>query len=198
SVKNEWIGENSEIKGLDREAALKLLHNSNNYHKEFINELKAYCDIGIKDPTFIKCFGISKDEESKDYILVMEYASKGCLRKNLHIVTRLDWNDKLNLLQCIATDLRIIHSHDLIHRYLHNGNILLNSLKSAYIADLGLSITTNITLKSKFDVVCGILPYLAPEILSKRLYTKESDIYSFGMIMWEILYDSKLHELEIQ
>ncbi|RIB24341.1 kinase-like domain-containing protein [Gigaspora rosea] len=118
----------------------------------------------------------------------MEYALKGCLRKNLHAISQLDWRDKLNLLQCIASDLQIIHSQDLIHRDLHSGNILLNSLKSAYIADLGLSITANIASKSNSDGIYGILPYIAPEVLNKHPYTKESDIYSFGIIMWEILY----------
>ncbi|RIB27412.1 kinase-like domain-containing protein, partial [Gigaspora rosea] len=119
----------------------------------------------------------------KDYILVMEYASEGCLRKNLNTIAQTDWKDKLNLLLCIASDLQIIHSHDLIHRDLHSGNILLNSLKSAYITDLGLSIAT----KSKSDGVFGILPYIAPEVWDNQQYTKASDIYSFGMIMWEIL-----------
>ncbi|RIB22018.1 kinase-like domain-containing protein [Gigaspora rosea] len=100
----------------------------------------------------------------------------------------MDWRDKLNLLQCIAYDLLIIHSQDLIHRDLHSGNILLNSLKSAYIADLGLSIAANNALKSNSDGIYGILPYIAPEVLNKHPYTKESDIYSFGIIMWEILY----------
>ncbi|RIB02505.1 kinase-like domain-containing protein [Gigaspora rosea] len=118
----------------------------------------------------------------------MEYALEGCLRKNLRAITQMDWKDKLNLLQCIASDLLIIHSQDLIHRDLHSGNILLNSLKSAYIADLGLSITANIASKSNLGGIYGILPYIAPEILSKSPYIKESDIYSFGIIMWEILY----------
>ncbi|RIB02114.1 kinase-like domain-containing protein [Gigaspora rosea] len=100
----------------------------------------------------------------------------------------MDWRDKLNLLQCIAYDLMIMHSQDLIHRDLHSGNILLNSLKSAHIADLGLSITANIALKSNSDGIYGILPYIAPEVLNKHPYTKESDIYSFGIIMWEIFY----------
>ncbi|RIB20779.1 kinase-like domain-containing protein [Gigaspora rosea] len=100
----------------------------------------------------------------------------------------MDWKDKLNLLQCIASDLQIIHSHDLIHRDLHSGNILLDSLKSAYIADLGLSISANIMSKSKYDGIYGILPYVAPEVLNNQPYSKASDIYSFGIIMWEILY----------
>ena len=130
-------------------------------------------------------FGISRDDVS---ILVMKYALLGCLRKNLHAIAKMNWNDKLNLLQCIASDLQIIHSYDPIHRDLLSGNILLNNLISAYIADLGLSITANIELKSKSDGVCGILPYIAPEVLNKHPHNKASDIYSFGIIMWEILY----------
>ncbi|CAG8623451.1 1960_t:CDS:2, partial [Ambispora leptoticha] len=111
--------------------------------------LKAYCDIGSKNPSFLKCYGISKHPNSEDYIIVLEYAAMGSLRQNLRSVAEIEWKDKLNLLQCIASDLQIIHSHNLIHRDLHSGNILLNSLKSAYIADLGLSITANIESKTK-------------------------------------------------
>src|SRR5260364_272627 len=118
----------------------------------------------------------------------MEYALEGCMRKNLHAIALMDWRDKLNLLQCIAYDLLTIHSQNLIHRDLHSGNILLNRLKSAYIADLGLSITANNASKSNSDGIYGILPYIAPEVLNKHPYTKESDIYSFSIIMWEILY----------
>ncbi|RIB19748.1 kinase-like domain-containing protein [Gigaspora rosea] len=194
----EWF---DKIQYLNRPVALKLLHESNNYCKEFIRELKAYCDIGHKDPTFLRCFGVSKDKNSKDYFLVMEYAVEGCLRKNLRAIAQMDWRDKLNLLQCIASDLLIIHSQDLIHRDLHSGNILLNSFKSAYIADLGLLITTNIASKSNSDGIYGVLPYIAPEVLNKQPYTKESDIYSFSIIMWEILYGKPVpfeQKLELQ
>ncbi|RIB21612.1 kinase-like domain-containing protein, partial [Gigaspora rosea] len=142
----------------------------------------------LKDPTFLKCFGISKDKVSGKYVLVMEYAQCGSLRQNLHIISKMNWKDKLNLLQCIASDLQIIHSHDLIHRDLHSGNIFQADLKSAYIADLGLSMSANIMLKSKSDGVFGILPYIAPEVLEGNQYTTASDIYSLAIIMWEILY----------
>ncbi|RIB26329.1 kinase-like domain-containing protein [Gigaspora rosea] len=118
----------------------------------------------------------------------MKYAQEGSLRQNLHAISQMGWKDKFNLLQCIASDLQIIHSHDLIHRDLHSGNILQSDLKSAYIADLGLSISANIMSKSKYDGIYGILPYVAPEVLNNQPYTKASDIYSFGIIMWEILY----------
>ncbi|RIB06133.1 kinase-like domain-containing protein [Gigaspora rosea] len=112
----------------------------------------------------------------------------GSLRKNLCSISHMEWKDKLTLLQCIASDLQIIHSQGLIHRDLHSGNILLDDLKSAHITDLGLTISINNALKTKKDGVYGVLPYVAPEVLKKGHYTTASDIYSFGIILWEILY----------
>ncbi|RIB23706.1 kinase-like domain-containing protein [Gigaspora rosea] len=178
-----WLNREKNLIG---DVALKLIHKSNSCIEEFIKELKAYCDIGIKNPTFLKCFGLSQHNASKDYILVMEYARMGSLHNNLYSVAQLKWKDKLTLLHCIASDLKIIHSQNLIHRDLHSGNILQNDLHSAYIADLGLSISANI--KSKNNGVYGVLPYIAPEILRGEHYTKAADIYSFGIIMWEILH----------
>jgi len=112
----------------------------------------------------------------------------GSLRQNLRSVSQMRWKDKLTLLHCIASDLQIIHSQELIHRDLHSGNILLDHLHSAYIADFGLSISTNIASNAERCGVYGILPYIAPEALDRGYYSTASDIYSFGIIMWEILY----------
>ena len=112
----------------------------------------------------------------------------GSLRQNLCSVAQLKWMDKLTLLHCIASDLQIIHSQELIHRDLHSGNILQDHLHSAYIADLGLSISTNIASNAEGRGIYGVLPYIAPEALERGYYSTASDIYSFGIIMWEILY----------
>ncbi|RIB00615.1 kinase-like domain-containing protein [Gigaspora rosea] len=98
----------------------------------------------------------------------------------------MEWKNKLNLLHCIVTDLEAIHSQQMIHRDLHSGNILQDTLDSAYIVDLGLSIQY---LKQD-EQVYGVLPYVAPEVLIKKTYSIKSDIYSFGIIMWEVLYGS--------
>ncbi|CAG8597757.1 12331_t:CDS:2, partial [Ambispora leptoticha] len=162
----------NKYQNLHQNVALKLLHNSKDYNDEFMKELKAYCDIGSKNPSFLRCFGISKEDTSGDYILV---------------VAQMEWRNKLTLLHCIASDLQLIHSQELIHRDLHS--------------DLGLAMSTCIALKSERLGVYGILPYIAPEVLDKRQYTTASDIYSLGIIMWEILYGNSAsynQEFEIQ
>ena len=76
-----------------------------------------------------------------------------------------------------------IHKKNYIHRDLHSGNILSYSCHDNEIGDLGLCQSLN--EKDDPNKIFGVIPYLAPEVLSKKPYTKESDIYSFGMIMWE-------------
>src|SRR4051812_7239995 len=76
------------------------------------------------------------------------------------------------------------HEKDYIHHDLHSGNIFSRSISSNYIGDLGLCQQV-VDKKDNPNKIFGEIPYLAPEVLSKKLYTKESDIYSFGMIMWE-------------
>ncbi|RIB12255.1 kinase-like domain-containing protein [Gigaspora rosea] len=131
--------------------------------EEFIKELKAFCDIISKHPSFLRCCGISKDDSSGDYIIVLQYAAMGSLRKNLCSVAQMEWKHRLTLLHSIASDLQIIHSQGLIHRDLHSCNILQDDLKSAYITDLGLAISTNKAPEEKGNGIYGILPYIAPE-----------------------------------
>jgi len=116
-----WYNKNNNIY---KNVALKVIHNSNKNVEDFIQELKYYCDIGYENPSFLECHGVSRDDTTKDYIIVLKYAIKGSLRQNLETVSQLEWKDKLNILYCIASDLEAIHSQELIHRDLHSGNIL--------------------------------------------------------------------------
>ncbi|RGB37527.1 kinase-like domain-containing protein, partial [Rhizophagus diaphanus] len=77
-----------------------------------------------------------------------------------------------------------IHYSDIIHRDLHSGNIFFTKY-NAYIGDLGIS--KSATESTDNNENYGIIPYMAPEIFQGQKYTKASDIYSFGMIMWEFM-----------
>ncbi|RIB19458.1 kinase-like domain-containing protein [Gigaspora rosea] len=77
-------------------------------------------------------------------------------------------------------------TNDIIHCDLHSGNIFQDNLHSVYIGDLGISISVNKTSDKVSKGIYGALPYISPEVLQGKPFTKASDIYSFGMIMWEI------------
>ncbi|CAB4483168.1 unnamed protein product [Rhizophagus irregularis] len=94
----------------------------------------------------------------------MKYASEGDLHKN------------------ISEGLEYIHNNEFIHRDFHSGNILLDFKWK--IGDLGLSQSVN--NESSNNEIYGVIPYIAPEIFKGSAFSKEADIYSFGMIMWEL------------
>src|SRR2546423_8490476 len=86
-------------------------------------------------------------------------------------------------LRDLCESLYRIHEKDLIHCDLHSGNVLIEG-NNCYITDLGLCGSVDDELSNK---IYGIIPYMAPEVLfENEENTKESDIYSIGMLMWEL------------
>src|SRR4051794_2174113 len=77
-----------------------------------------------------------------------------------------------------------------IHCDLQSGNVLSYDVHTSLVGDLGLCQQT-IDRKDNPNKIFGVIPYLAPEVLSRKPYTKESDVYSFGMIMWEFTTGKK-------
>ncbi|RGB22675.1 kinase-like domain-containing protein [Rhizophagus diaphanus] len=171
---------------------LKRFENSKNVSKYFLNELKAllHCIKNYNDH-LIKTYGFTKDPELGDYIIVMKYASGGDLHKYLQkSFTSITWNkQKLHILWQISMGLETIHVKSFMHRDFHSGNILFDSgdtYKNGKwkTGDLGLSQAVN--NKSSNNEIYGVIPYIAPEIFKGSEFTKEADIYSLGMIMWEL------------
>ncbi|POG74672.1 kinase-like domain-containing protein [Rhizophagus irregularis DAOM 181602=DAOM 197198] len=120
--------------------------------------------------------------------MVLEYAEHGNLRNYLDIkYNYLNWNNKISYLHKIAHGLRDIHEIELIHRDLHIGNIL--RLKNhTCITDMGLCKPADYNVpENAKNKLYGVLPYIAPEILRGQNYTKAADIYSFGIIMYEVI-----------
>src|SRR5690242_6725569 len=76
----------------------------------------------------------------------------------------LKWKNKIGILLDIINGLKEIHEQSVIHHDLHSGNII--QAYSSYIADLGLSISVGQSLTSNKNNVCGVLPYIAPELLN--------------------------------
>ena len=74
-----------------------------------------------------------------------------------------------------------IHKKDYIHHDLHSGNIFSYTHYDSVIGDLGLC-QQIVDKKDNPNKIFGVVPYIAPEVLSRKPYTKELDIYSFGII----------------
>ncbi|GBB88569.1 hypothetical protein RclHR1_01510020 [Rhizophagus clarus] len=163
-----------------RTVAIKRYLSSQEY---FLNELKLLYKYH-ECIRIISCYGVTQDPETKEYMIVMNYANGGNLNKYLQEnFANITWEMKLNILLDITIGLYSIHARNFIHRDLHSGNILLNN-SSWLICDLGLSQDANNT--SLNNKIYGVIPYIAPEIFNGVAFSKLSDIYSMGMIMWEL------------
>jgi serine/threonine protein kinase len=135
----------------------------------------------------VKFYGITQDPDTKNYIIVMNFVENGSLRKFLdESYRKLNWYDKLNCLWIIAYGLNLIHRNELIHRDFHIGNILYEGCKRVYITDMGLCKPADYNASENAKIY-GNLPYMAPEILRGQSYTKAADVYSFGIIMYEVI-----------
>src|SRR5690349_1047410 len=107
----------------------------------------------------IRCYGITKDPETNNFMMVMEYAKHGSLRQNLNKnFNSMNWWNKFYILYTISDGLKNIHKKRLIHQDFHSGNILQHDIIS-YITDLGLC--KPVDEKSEKNVY-GVLPYVAP------------------------------------
>src|SRR5688572_9899567 len=132
-------------------------------------------------------YGITHNPITGDFMMIMKYYMLGSLKdyitKNFY---NLKWNEKLGILMKIIEGLSHLHNQKIIHRNLHSGNILYENEFDIVISDLGRS-KSSIDNDDDDDEIYGLISYMAPEVLQRKGYTMASDIYSFGMIMWELM-----------
>src|SRR5581483_1828134 len=148
---------------------------------------ETHLKMNYEDDVIIRCYGITKDPETNDFMMVMDYAKNGSLRQHLNNnFNKLSWNEKLNNLCSITIGLDRIHEEGLIHRDFHCGNVLSGNYNNVYITDLGLCKPAITTSQNGDKKIYGVLPYVAPEVLKGKEYTQKSDIYGFGIIAYEI------------
>ncbi|GBC01713.1 hypothetical protein RclHR1_00430030 [Rhizophagus clarus] len=173
-------------RGSSKNVALKCLYKSQNVTDEFLNEIKAY-SMNKYGGNIIKIYGISQDPETKNHILVLQHAEGRNFNDWMSECYKdFDWNNKLRTLYNIIIGLNEIHQKEMVHRDFHTGNILfeckyVSKYNDTYISDMGLCGEIGNTDISK---IYGVMPYVAPEVLRGKPYTKAADVYSFGMVMY--------------
>ncbi len=145
----------------------------------------------------VNFYGITQDPKTSNYMIILQ-EMKGNLRSNLkmEIPKSIDWKYwKYRFINEILDALLNLHRFNLVHSDFHSGNILLmpglktesNDYFRPFISDLGLSKPADKSINS--NDVYGVIPYMAPEVLRGQPYTKAADIYSFGIIMWECIFE---------
>ncbi|GBB99168.1 hypothetical protein RclHR1_03440001 [Rhizophagus clarus] len=147
-----------------------------------------------------KYYGITQHPVTLNFMIITNYYESGDLS---HFIINdffnITWVDKLIKLYFMISGLERIHDANIIHKDYHSGNIFIDGLLGV-TGDLGLSKSS--LVDDEDNEIYGIIPYVAPEVLQGHKYTKASDIYSFGMIMWELMtgrrpFWDKSHDMDL-
>tara|TARA_B100000787_G_C16188471_1_gene296054 strand:+ start:1200 stop:2417 length:1218 start_codon:yes stop_codon:yes gene_type:complete len=134
----------------------------------------------------IKVFDLIIDEQLDNVYIFLEYFEYGDLGKYLS-GNSLEEKHVNNFSIQIKNGLQYLFKQNIIHRDIKPQNILVSNDKILKIIDFGLSKSINRN-EEMMDTVCGSPLYMAPEIVKTKNYTVKSDIWSFGVIIYEMIY----------
>ncbi|KAH7296464.1 hypothetical protein KP509_26G024000 [Ceratopteris richardii] len=146
----------------------------------------------IKHPNLIELLAYCKAGE--DRVLVYEFVRNGSLDTWLHEredgPKQLNWSIRLKIACGSAKGLCYLHHESnphIIHRDIKSSNILLGDNFEPKIADFGLARALSPLVSHVSTDAAGTLGYMAPEYVSTMFATKQADVYSFGMVMLELV-----------
>ncbi|KAK8870203.1 hypothetical protein M9Y10_008080 [Tritrichomonas musculus] len=166
------------------ECAIKILHcrSLTAYDLEMYRR-EIFTMSNLRHPSLLKFCGYTTEPP---FCVLTEYMENGSLYDYLLQHPKdITPTDKTLIALDIARGLEFLHCRGIIHRDLKSLNILLDSRKRAKIADFGL---TRMKSKDPMTGLVGTSHWMAPEVLmSSPYYDEKVDIYSFGILMWELL-----------
>lgn len=172
----------------EKEAAIKFMKIDEKDHESQMKACQRERDFlhtltDNKAPYILPFYGqfTLPDAKSHTYVIVTAYAQNGSLAN--HIDFEAPFSDTLRekVLFQTASALDYLHTHGIIHRDIKPANILLDIDMNVMLADFG----TAKFIDNKFKMI-GTIDYIAPEIHRGKPHSPASDIFSYGMVIWEM------------
>ncbi|CAK7322615.1 unnamed protein product [Dovyalis caffra] len=146
-------------------------------------------------------------EEGGERLLVYEFMAHGSLHQHLHgknpaLKQQLDWVRRVTIAVQAARGIEYLHGYacpPVIHRDIKSSNILIDEEHNARVSDFGLSLLGPADSSSPLaELPAGTLGYLDPEYYRLHYLTTKSDIYSFGVLLLEILSGRKAIDMQYE
>lgn len=186
---------------LDRNVAVKIMHphlaSDEEFVNRFIREAKAAAALSHPNIVAIQDQGWNEGGAPAVFI-VMEYIDGFTLRELLHEQGALSVTEVLRYMTPIVSALAEAHNRGIVHRDIKPENILISKDGRVKLADFGLArgaqLGSTVTVES--SVVLGSVSYLSPEQVQRGISDERSDIYSVGVVLFELLTGEKPYEGE--
>ena len=186
---------------LDRTVAVKIMHPHLAQDEEFVNRFirEAKAAAALSHPNIVAIQDQGWNEGGSPAIfIVMEYIDGFTLRELLHEQGPLSPKDLLKFMVPIVSALSAAHNLGIVHRDIKPENILISKDGRVKLADFGLARGSQLgaTMTVESSVVLGSVSYLSPEQVQRGISDARSDIYSIGIVLFELSTGRKPYEGE--
>lgn len=172
---------------LDRDVAVKVLRLDFSDDEEFIRRFhrEAQSATSLAHPNIVNIYDVG--EENSIYYIVMEYVDGQTLKQYIQQRSPVPVEVALEILQQLASAIAHAHQNHIIHRDIKPQNILIDHNGNVKITDFGIAMALSATSITQTNSVLGSVHYLSPEQARGGMANKKSDIYSLGIVMFELL-----------
>ncbi|MGM9881977.1 MAG: Stk1 family PASTA domain-containing Ser/Thr kinase [Bacilli bacterium] len=175
---------------LERKVAIKVLRGDLSNDEKFIRRFKreALSVSNLSHPNIVEVYDVG--EEDGNYYIVMEYIEGKTLKQLLQKRGALTLTEVIDIMSQLTDGLAHAHEAYIIHRDIKPQNIMIEDNGLVKITDFGIAMALNSTQLTQTNSVMGSVHYLPPEQANGKGSTVKSDIYSLGILMYELLTGS--------
>ena len=172
---------------LDRNVAIKVLRGDLSNDEKFVRRFQreALSASSLAHPNIVEMYDVGEDDGL--YYIVMEYIDGVTLKQLLKKRGNLTLSETLDIMLQLTDGMAHAHDSYIIHRDLKPQNIMIKDDGQIKITDFGIAMALNSTQLTQTNSVMGSVHYLPPEQASGKGATIKSDIYSIGIIFYELL-----------
>ena len=172
---------------LDRKVAIKVLRGDLSSDDKFIRRFQreALSVSNLSHPNIVEVYDVG--EEDEEYYIVMEYIEGKTLKQLLKKRESLTLTEVIDIMTQLTDGISHAHESYIIHRDIKPQNIMIQDDGRIKITDFGIAMALNATQLTQTNSVMGSVHYLPPEQASGKGATVKSDIYSMGILMYELL-----------
>ena len=175
---------------LDRNVAIKILRGDLSNDEKFVRRFQreALSASSLAHPNIVEVYDVGEDNGL--YYIVMEYIEGKTLKQLLKKRGTLTLSEAIDIMLQLTDGMAHAHDSDIIHRDLKPQNVMIKDDGQIKITDFGIAMALNSTQLTQTNSVMGSVHYLPPEQASGKGCTTKSDIYSMGIIFYELLSGS--------